>query len=171
MNSPRNQRFEQGLQNLANRISQTLERDALVQQTTDNLRATLTCDRLVVYYFYGEWKGQVIFESLRDRRLSIYGSTGADNCFNEDYASLYQAGRARAIADIETAAIHPCHREFLQSIQVRANLAVPILNSRRLWGLLIAHQCYQTRCWSTSDIKQMQTAAETIATAPPIRNN
>ncbi|MBE9129066.1 MULTISPECIES: GAF domain-containing protein [unclassified Coleofasciculus] len=160
-----------GLRDIANRLAKRLERDILVQKTTDYLRDLLNVDRVVLYYFYYEWKGQVTFESLSSPHYSIFGSTGADNCFVDSYAALYQAGRVRAIADIEREPLNPCHRDFLRSIQVRANLVVPILNSRRLWGLLVAHHCQNARSWQSSEIETMQTAATTLATTPAIQES
>jgi GAF domain-containing protein len=109
-------------------------------------------------------KFPVEVESLSSKEFSILCSTGADNCFNNEYTALYLARRVRAIADIELEPIQPCHQDFLRSIQVRANLAIPILIPRGLWGLLVAHHCQMPRCWSQSDIELMQTAAQTLAT-------
>jgi GAF domain-containing protein len=108
-------------------MSNTIQRDTAVRAITSALQAQLQADRVVLYYFFRHWKGQVVCEALSDPKLTILGSTGADDCFNDEYAALYEGGRVRAIADIMTAPIHECHRNFLQSIQVRANLAVPIL--------------------------------------------
>ncbi len=159
-----NRHIEQGLRIVLNRLIQKMHRDALIRQTTNQLRESLQVNRVVLYYFYWQWQGQVTFESLSNDEFSILGSTGADNCFNDEYAALYLAGRVRAIADIELESIQPCHRDFLRSIQVRANLAVPILIPRGLWGLLVAHHCQMPHSWSQSDIELMQTAAQTLAT-------
>ena len=150
-------------------LSSTMARDALVQQTTHALRVSLQVDRVALYYFYRQWKGQVTFESLSAEEFSIFGSTGPDACFNDEYAALYLAGRIRAIADINTEPIQACHRDFLQNMGVRANLVAPILTAQGLWGLLVAHHCQSARFWSASDIELIQTAAQTIATAPSIR--
>jgi len=146
-----------------------MERDVLVQQTTHALRESLQIDRVVLYYFYRQWKGQVTFESLSAQEFSIFGSTGPDDCFNDEYAALYLAGRIRAIADIETEPIQACHRDFLRQMKVRANLVAPILIAQGLWGLLVAHHCQSARAWTSSDIERIQAAAQTIATAPCIR--
>ncbi len=159
------------LEKFANRLANNVERNTFIQETIDNIRGYLQVDRVVLYYFYREWKGQVTFESLSDDKLSIYGSTGADECFNDEYAAMYQHGRVRAMENIELEPIDPCHRDFLRSIQVKANLVVPILNSWRLWGLLVAHQCQDVRSWLKSDIEVMQKAAITLATAPIIRDS
>lgn len=160
-----------GLRKFADRLAQSIERDTLIQQTTDDLRNFLQVDRVLLYYFYRQWKGRVIFESLSSNLLSIFGETGPDECFNNEYAALYLAGRVKAIADIESEIINPCHRDFLKTLQVRANLVVPVLNSGKLWGLLIAHHCQNTRPWLPSEIEAMRKGAETLANSPAIRNN
>ncbi|MEH2047452.1 GAF domain-containing protein [Nostoc sp.] len=157
-------RSKQGLQKLLDRLVRTMQRDELVRQTTNQLRESLQVDRVVLYYFYGQWEGQVTFESLSSKEFSILGSTGPDDCFNNEYAALYLAGRVKAIADIELEPIQPCHRDFLRNIQVRANLVAPIVIPRGLWGLLVAHHCQGPHNWSPSDIKMMQTGAQTLAT-------
>jgi GAF domain-containing protein len=157
------------LQRVVARLSTTLERDQLVGQITKDLQQKLGVDRVLLYYFYRPWKGQVTFEALSDPRFSLFGSTGPDECFNGEYAALYLAGRVRAIADIEAEPIAACHRDFLRNLQVRANLVVPVLIPQGLWGLLVAHHCQSTRAWAESDIMTMQQGAAALAIAPSIR--
>jgi GAF domain-containing protein len=158
------------LQRVITHLSSTLERDQLVTQITADLQRKLAVDRVVLYYFYREWKGQVTFEALSSPQFSILGSTGPDECFNDEYAALYLAGRSRAIADIETEPIAECHRNFLRALRVRANLVVPVLIPQGLWGLLVAHHCQFARPWTESDITAMQQGAAALAIAPSIRN-
>jgi GAF domain-containing protein len=171
LNRPSSLSEQQSLQRIIGRISTTLERDDLVQRTTAHLLKSLNADRVVLYYFYRQWQGQVICESLKSDEFSILGETGADECFNDEYAALYEAGRYRAIADIETEPIHDCHRDFLKSIQVRANLAVPVLNSKGLWGLLVTHYCKAPHQWTSAEIESVRTEAKNLAEAPSIRAN
>lgn len=162
---------DRGLNIVSRRLARNLKRDALVQQTVDWLREGLAVDRVVLYYFYCQWEGQVTFESLSADEFSIYGSTGPDQCFNDEYAALYLAGRTRAIADIETEAIAECHRKFLREMQVRANLVVPVLTPKGLWGLLIAHHCQEPRTWKVEDFDVMTKGAVTLANAPSIHDS
>ena len=160
-----------GLAKVAQRLANTLKRDALVQKTADQLQHVLQVDRVSLYYFYCQWQGQVTFEAVSDAALSILGSTGADDCFNAEYADLYLAGQVCAIADIEKAPIHSCHRDFLRSLNVRANLVVPIITSRGLWGLLAIHHCQGPRTWSDTEIAAVKAGAVTLATAPAIHSS
>ena len=165
------QDHNRGLQRIISGITQTLERDALVQKTTDAARVALEVDRVVLYYFFRKWEGRVTFESLSSDHFSILGATGPDQCFNGEYAVMYLDGRVRAITDIESEPIADCHREFLKEIQVQANLVVPILTERGLWGLLVAHHCQSVRHWHDADIQLMKAAAQTLSSAPSIKNS
>ena len=140
----------------------------MVQNVTNNIRDRLDVNRVVLYYFYRQWSGRVTFESLSSREYSILGSTGPDECFNGEYASLYLNGRVRAIADINTADIADCHRDFLEEIQVRANLVVPVLTSVGLWGLLVAHHCQSPFNWTDEHIQAMKSGAKELAEAQAI---
>ena len=157
-----------GLQNIFNRLSDNLAKDTLVQTIVNNLRDDLQVDRVILYYFYRQWQGQVTFESLSSPEFSIFGSTGPDECFNEEYAALYQQGRIRAIEDIETESIADCHRDFLRNLQVRSSLVVPVLPPKGLWGLLIAHHCRDSRAWTKDNITAMETGAMALAEANSI---
>ncbi|WP_373541965.1 GAF domain-containing protein [Chamaesiphon sp.] len=159
------------LQRIFDRLSRDLARDIIIQTTTDRLRTELNADRLVLYYFYYQWAGRVTFESLSDRQFSILGASGPDECFNGEYAKLYEDGRVRAIPDIESEPIQPCHRDFLRELQVKANLVVPILIDRGLWGLLVAHNCRSTYPWSADEITSMQKAAHSLAIVPSIQDS
>lgn len=167
--SNRNQsESDEGLRQVSKRLITTIQRDALVLKTLDQLRSQLTIDRVALYYFYRQWKGQVTAESLSSPSYSIYGCTGADDCFNDEYAQLYLEGRIHAIDDVAGATIQACHRDFLDSIQVKANLVAPILVSQKLWGLIAAHHCQAPRVWHPEDYDHIKEAAHQLASAPSI---
>jgi GAF domain-containing protein len=88
----------------------------------------------------------------------------------DEYAALHETGWVRVIADIAIAPIHHCHGDFLQSLQVRANLAVPILTAKGLWGLLIAHYRHVPYPWTSDEIERIRTGAKDLATIPCIQN-
>jgi GAF domain-containing protein len=162
---------DSSLQTIFDRLSRDLARDTLIQTTTDRLRTELHADRVVLYYFYYQWSGRVTFESLSDEKFSILGSSGPDQCFNGEYAKLYEDGRVRAIPNIEVESIAACHRDFLRDLQVKANLVVPILTAKGLWGLLVAHNCQSAYDWLPTEITAMQAAASQLAMSPSIRDN
>jgi GAF domain-containing protein len=165
MNSPK-----RGLNEVLNRITNKLQQDSVVSDTLHDMRNHLNVDRVVLYYFYAQWKGQVTFESVTDERYSIICSTGPDECFNLEYATLYLAGRINAIDNIETAVISDCHRDFLRSLEVQSNLVAPVLSNGNLWGLLVAHHCQNVRAWQSTDIDYIRQLSISLAESPSINN-
>ncbi|MEH2117389.1 EAL domain-containing protein [Nostoc sp.] len=146
------------------RIRQSLELDEILQTTAAEVRQLFEVDRVVIYQFEPDWSGLVAVESLAEGCMSIQGYF-MDTCLQPSRAAYFQQGNTRAIEDIETAGLSPCHVDFLRSLQIRAYLMVPILQQEHLWGLLIAHQCRYTRQWQQSEINLFNQLAGQAAIA------
>ena len=147
------------------RIQESLELDEILQTTADEVRQLFNADRVVIYQFEDDWSGRVAVESLAAGCTSILGFNVKDTCFQSTHATYYREGNSRAITAVETAGLSPCHVEVLRSLQIRANLIVPIIHQENLWGLLIAHQCYETRQWQQSEINLFNQLAGQAAIA------
>ena len=147
------------------RIRQSLELNEILQTTATELRRLFEVDRVLIYQFAPDWSGSVAVESLAEGCISILGFYVMDTCFQSTHAAYYQQGNSRAIEDIETAGLSRCHLNMLRSLQIRANLVVPILQQDRLWGLLIAHQCRNARQWQQSEINLFNQLASQAAIA------
>ncbi|MEH2059643.1 MAG: EAL domain-containing protein [Nostoc sp.] len=147
------------------RIRQSLELEEILQTTAAEVRQLFEVDRVLIYQFEPDWSGLVAVESLAEGCMSILGFHVMDTCFQSSRAAYYQQGNTRAIEDIEIAGLSPCHIDLLQSLQIRANLVVPILQQERLWGLLIAHQCRSSRQWQQSEINLFNQLAGQAAIA------
>lgn len=153
------------LKQVTNQIRSTLDLPTILQTIVQEVRHLLNADRVIVYHFLHTWEGKVLVEDVIDDKLSILGQVYDPNCFPVEYTYQYQAGRVRAIQNILEAGLSQCHVEFLQSINVQANLVVPIRRSNYLWGLLIAHQCYETRNWQSYELDLLQQLADQAAIA------
>ncbi|XGV97109.1 MAG: PAS domain S-box protein [Leptolyngbya sp. BL-A-14] len=166
---------------IALRIYQSIELDQILSTTVAELRQLLECDRVVIYRFNQDWSGKIMVESISSDAFSLLGRTIADPCLQTIWVEAYQKGRVRTIDDIYTADIDPCHIKFLEELGVRANLIVPILQydslldegaftpstntPKKLWGLLIAHQCSAPRSWQQLEVAFLQQLANHVATA------
>ena len=154
---------------LLNRISaqirQSLKLEYIQQTTVHEVRQLLNVDRMIIYQFEDNWQGQVVVESVVEPWQSALGEMGTDNCFPEQYAELYCQGRVGAIDDVETVDLDTCHKDYLKALGVRANLIVPIQVKDRLWGLLIAHQCSDTRTWKETEIGLLRAIAGQVGVA------
>ncbi|MBD1939490.1 PAS domain-containing protein [Microcoleus sp. FACHB-68] len=167
------------------KIRQSLQLEEILQTTVTEVLNLLETDRVLIYRLLPDNSGTVVTEAVRPGFPAILGQNISDPCFGEKYLHLYAAGRVRAIADLENSDLLQCHIDLLQRIEVKANLVVPILvneelkikneekvvnpNGARLnsqlWGLLIAHQCGDTRQWTSFEIELLQQLADQVSIA------
>jgi PAS domain S-box-containing protein len=144
---------------IAGRIRRSLKLEKILNATVAEVRQVLQTDRVVIFRFEPDWSGNVVVESVDSSRFSILGKNIYDPCFQKAYVAPYQQGRVRAIDDIYTANLSPCHIGLLEKIEVRANLIVPLLKQQQLWGLLVAHHCTEPRQWQQGEIDLLSAVA------------
>jgi diguanylate cyclase (GGDEF)-like protein/PAS domain S-box-containing protein len=151
---------EQMLSAIAQHIRQSLNLDEILNTTVTEVRHFLQTDRVIIYRFNLDWSGVVITESVGEGWISILNAEITDTYFVETKTPFYQQGIVKAIPDIYTAGFADCHLELLEKLQIRAKLVVPIIHGDCLWGLLIAHNCSNSRQWSPWEselLKQLST--------------
>jgi len=149
------------------RIRRPLDLETIFTTSAREVRLLLEADRVGVFRFYPEldWEGEFVSEDVAPPWDSVLAARVNDHCFGEQYAPYYQQGRVQAVADIYEAGLSPCHAEILARFQVRANLVVPLLNAKNLWGLLCIHQCIAPRQWQAEEIEFVIDIAEHLAVA------
>jgi len=146
----------------------TSEFSMVLNTLADDVRQFLQVDRVLIYRLDDQWNGEIVVESVSDNDLSLLGQRFSDPCFQSKHAPLYQAGRIRAIDNIETSDLQDCHKDLLRRLNVRSNLILPILwepearvtvstpEPLQLWGLLIIHACHELRPWKPLEIEILQ---------------
>ncbi|WP_416672485.1 hybrid sensor histidine kinase/response regulator [Egbenema bharatensis] len=182
---------ERLLNQVTTQIRQSLELPVILQTAVEQVRQCLQVDRLVIYRLdlsdsdmptvlqpnsflsHAAWEnlegnGSVIYESrVADSIPSVLNFSEA-HCFvsTPNPESLSEQDLAIAVEDVEIRyAEAPCLLDFLQQAQVRAKLVAPISIGRQLWGLLIAHQCFEPRDWQFHERRFLQKIAEHLAIA------
>lgn len=157
--------FTKVIKQITEQIRSTLDLKITLQTIVQEIRPLLNSDRVLIYQILNESNSQVIVEESTGNYPSVLGIKAPPECFPDEYTRLYIQGRVRAINNVSTANLSDCHREFLQSMQVQANLILPIKMGLQLWGLLIAHQCDAPRNWQDAEIDLMQQVADQAAIA------
>lgn len=137
-------------------IRESLDLESILRTTVEEVRQLLQSDRVLVYQFDPSWHGQVAIEAVSNPRWSILGQMVEDACFRPEWAAPYQNRQFRATADIQASDLSPCHIQFLATLQVKANLVMPILVQQALWGLLIVHHCTAPHKWQSEEISFVQ---------------
>ncbi|MBN3881640.1 MAG: GAF domain-containing protein [Nostoc sp.] len=156
---------EQLLEAIAGRIHQYVELETILHQTTIELRQFLNCDRVLIYRFEADGSGVIIAESCVAAIDPLLGKNITDPCLGGKHAEHYGRGCIQVVEDIYAARLHPCHIDLLASLQIRANLVVPIFQEQDMWGLLIAQHCHQTRQWQQTETDLLKQLATQIGIA------
>ncbi|MFM7405919.1 MAG: ATP-binding protein [Cuspidothrix sp.] len=179
---------EKLLNTVTTQIRKSLDLPVTMNKTLAQVREFLDLDRLVIYKFeYTKSKaestlinsqanidtnsiprGCVIYEISAKKDIPSVLNYAEENCFQPDTQcwQKYRQCFTLAVNDIEeTYFLETCLLNFLREIKVRAKLAAPIIFENKLWGLLIAHQCYIPREWHENEKKLLTAIAEELATA------
>ena len=133
------------------KIRQSIELKEILHTTVIEIQKILKADRVLIYQINGDKTGQVMEESVVSSYQSLIGQVIFDPCF-EDCIEDYTQGRTSIINDIDNLDIKSCYVDFLNRLEVKANIVVPILQIDQLWGLLAVHQCDRPRHWSQFEI-------------------
>ena len=146
-------------------IRQSLREEDILKATVKEARRVLNCDRVVVYSLNGDSYGAVTAESVAPGWTRALGKIIDDPCFAAKYLEKYRNGRVRAWENIYEAGMTQCYIEQLETLEVKANLVAPILNEDKILGLLVAHQCSETRAWQQYEIRWLAQLATQVGFA------
>jgi hypothetical protein len=147
---------QQILFQVVTKMRQSLDLETIFKTVTEEVRRSLSADRVCVYRFdptslYNF--GDIIAEDVLPPFPKALGAFVQDHCFGEFYANYYCHGRVSVIADVLSHNLKACYLEILQKFEIRANIIAPLMKGDSLWGLLCVHQCGKPRCWTDSDIQ------------------
>ncbi|MEG4089925.1 PAS domain S-box protein [Microcoleus sp. Pol12B4] len=162
---------------MLDRIRSSLNLEEVLSTAVEEVRHFLQTDRTVIYRFNPDWSGFVVVESVAKNRISLRNFNNLDGCFKEKFVEIYQQGGIRSMEDIYLENLTECHIKFLEGLEVKANLIVPILKAQesisqteltaknQLWGLLIAQDCSGPRPWDSSEIESLRQLCVQLAIA------
>ena len=147
------------------RIRESLDLSTILQQTVDEVRSFLNTDRVLIYRFDDNFKGDIAVESIAPSWDSILDRNIQDTCLTPELLERYYHGKIQVIEDINKVNLSECYFNLLDSCQVKANLIVPIVAESRLWGLLIAQHCRSPRQWQQGNIELLEQLATRVGIA------
>lgn len=182
---------ERLLNQVITQLSQSFELPEILATAVQQGRQFLQADRLVIYQCDAHLSsvvpdpkplpkqdlslrlnsgyGCITYEDrASDEIPSVLHLTEEGTCWVEafNWQEQYGDGPAFAVNDISTVtSLSPCLRELVHRTPIRAELAAAIVIQDKLWGLLIAHQCFEPRVWQDSEKVFLQRIAEHLAIA------
>jgi GAF domain-containing protein len=137
---------------IIHRIRESLNEADILSTVVEEARKAIRADRVVVYIFNSNWSGYIAAESVIPGWPHALAHKIEDACIPQALRTAYLEGRVVPTSNVFEAGFHPEHLQLMERLQIQANLVVPILKDKKLFGLLIAHQCAGTRHWQQPEI-------------------
>jgi two-component system sensor histidine kinase/response regulator len=179
---------EQLLNQVTTQIRQSLELPVILQTAVEQVRQFLQVDRLVIYQLdlpsalssgaisglgasvseAASSSGSVVYEARISNAISSVLELSDAYCVAQEPRQQERQcwKHPFSVNDVRIKyATLPCLQNFLQQAQVRAKLVAPIWVRSCLWGLLIAHECFEPRQWKESEQQFLQQIAGHLAIA------
>ncbi len=174
---------EKLLNQVTSQIRQSLDLPVIMATAIALVREFLELDRLVVYKLNPakvnsqqltvnaqniSLDGYIVHEARAENTISslLYPQETAGFVQNFTSWEKYRQGFTLVVDDVEkTYALEECLLNFFRNSQVKAQVVVPIIFEQQLWGLLIAHQCYNPRQWTENEKSLLTAIAEQLAIA------
>jgi PAS domain S-box-containing protein len=174
------------LHRMTHQIRQSLELPEILAATVAEVRGFLQTDRVKIYQFQPDGTGEVIAESIHNRRLPVLlGHSFPAEDIPAEARALFLKTRQRSIVDVESQQIglspledgwddaqtepsfrpvDPCHAEYLSAMGVQSSFVVPLIEANCLWGLLVSHHS-KPRSISEQEAQVVQSIADQVMIA------
>ena len=140
------------------KIRQSLKLQEILQTTVDEVQGILKTQRVLIYQLFPNGTGCIITEKVKSPWQSILNHEFSESLIFKEYRQQYLQGQAKAIDNIKAVAqeMSPDTIKFLNQFKIRSQLIVPIVQEKKLWGFIIAHQCDSPRHWQRFEVELME---------------
>ncbi|MBR8837023.1 MAG: GAF domain-containing protein [Stigonema ocellatum SAG 48.90 = DSM 106950] len=151
-------KLAQQLNEITTRIRESLNTEKIVRALVSNTREAIQADRALFYLLQENWQGPIIAESVGHSYAAI-GVNFPQPYIAEEYSQEYEMGSVKAVENIYKASLSQYYLEELESFSVKAYLLAPIFVNKKLYGLLVVHQCSDFRKWQEIEINLLRQIA------------
>ncbi len=156
-------RFYHLAKSAAINIRKAKDFDELLGLLVNEIRKLTGYDRVLIYRFDLDYSGEVIAESKEEHLESLLGLHYPDTDISEIARKLYYKNWLRIIVDLNAEpvpiiasanaieekpldlsfsvlrSVSQYHVRYLQNMGVTASLAISLINSDNLWGMIVCH--------------------------------
>lgn len=146
------------------KIRQSIEIKEILHRTVVEIQKILQTDRTFIYQINPDLTGIVVEESVVPFCSSLIGCEIFDLYFPACIDDYIQ-GHVSVIDNIDDSDSKSCYLDSFRKFDVKASIIVPILQSDRLWGLLIVHQCDRPRYWLAFEVEFLLQLANQLSIA------
>ena len=129
------------------------------EELCEGIQDVLGTDRVAVYQFGADWSGEFVAEAVDPEWPPLLGNASPDGHLQERAGGSYGRGQSVVVPDIYDAGYQSCHVQFFERCRAKGYVAVPMMVSDRLWGLLMVFQNQDRRDWSPLEVRALEQLA------------
>jgi twitching motility protein PilJ len=154
------------LTQLTRRIRASIKFEDIVKTGVEEARKAIAADRVIILILQSDGSGEVAAESIAPGLPHAIAHKFKPSWIPEPLRQAYQQGQVVATDDVFAAQFNVEQIQLLQRLGIQSSLVAPILvKNEQLFGLLMAHQCTQSRQWQTQEIEMFAQIATQIGYA------
>ena len=152
------------------KIRQSLQIEEILQITVEEVQKILQTDRVLIYQLLPDESAPTVIEAVVSGLPAIKEQSITPPYFQAEYLQQYylqqyRQGHVLGLANLDLLKVEQSHLELMQQFGVKVNLVVPILVKEELRGLLIVHQCDDSRHWSNFETDLLRQIADQVGIA------
>lgn len=157
-------RRERLLGAIAKHLLQSRSPEHLIGCCTAEMQRFLDADRVL---FYGLRPGRegVIAEAVVTEQQPLKGLVFDTNYFEPAELELYRQGHCQVVEALSSSSLPAQQRQYLQTLNVFAQITIPVIQDDVLLGLICVHDCRHTRRWRPWEVESLQDVATQINSA------
>ncbi|PSO51150.1 MAG: hypothetical protein BRC33_01385 [Cyanobacteria bacterium SW_9_44_58] len=155
---------EQFLNSLSQQIRSSLDVQAILDITTQQIRTFLNCDRALIYQIYKNRSAQVRSQASIESKQPLQTSRIREFYPSPEWCQRYHQFQARVINDVYSELNVADQSPFLK-FQIRASLIVPIICRGKVWSLLMVSDGETPRYWREEEVDLVKRGARQCAIA------
>ncbi|OKH56055.1 ATPase [Calothrix sp. HK-06] len=159
---------EKALATTVEKIRQSLDLNTIFATTTQEVRNLLKVERVAIYSLYTDGSGDFVAESVASEWMPLIGNSFLTmNTFIQKALGELNTPLQKTITvdDIYKQQYSDLQLVFLEQIQARAYVMVPIFQGDNLWGLLAAYQNTKPREWMEDEVSLLAQIGLQLAVA------
>ncbi|PSB02197.1 GAF domain-containing protein [Merismopedia glauca] len=151
---------------LIRRIRSSIKFDEIVKTSVEEARKAIAADRVIILILQPDGTGDVAAESISPGLPHAIAYKFKPSWIPEPLRQAYRQGQVIATDDVFASQFNGEQIQLLQRLGIQSSLVAPILvKNEQLFGLLMAHQCTQSRQWQTQEIEMFAQIATQIGYA------
>jgi len=149
---------------ITSRVRESLNSDQILNAAVNHTREAIPVERVFISRCEPTGNDTIVAASIDSSWQSI-GSHINNFYFAPEYMEQYSQGKIIVNNDIHTAGLNNYQIAQLEQLDIKANIIIPILVNKQLYGLLVAHQCSSPRQWQEIEINLFQQVATQVGFA------